>query len=294
MIGIAADERSALGEGPLWDPRVGRLLWVDIEGGAINTLTPSAGSTRRIEVGERVGCVGLTRRIDTVVAALRSGWHWLDLETGERLRIAPLPAGRSCRFNDGAVDAAGRFWTGTLQDGERNPVGELFQLDRDLSHRVMDRGFLCSNGIAWSLAERWMFFVDSRRDAVYRYRFDLGTGAIGTRELFIDTGPFPGIPDGIEIDLDGLLWCAFWDGARVVAFDDRGFPRQTIDLPALQPTSVTFGGPDFRTMYVTSARAGLTARDLATWPASGAVFEVERQSPGRSANIFGGAPWASQ
>jgi sugar lactone lactonase YvrE len=290
VIDIAAEPRSTLGEGPLWDHRVGRMLWVDIAGGAVNILMPSAGSTERIELGENVGCLALTKRVDTVVAALRSGWHWLDLDTGERRLIASLPAPANSRFNDGAVDTAGRFWTGTLEDGERNPVGELFQLDTDLSYRAVDGGFLCSNGIAWSLDERWMFFVDSRRNAIYRYRFEPETGAIEDRELFIDTGPFSGIPDGIEIDCDGLLWCAFWGGARVIAFDQQGVPRHTIDVPALQPTSVTFGGPDLQTMYITSARFGLTPSELATWPASGALFALERPVPGRPANVFGGTP----
>ena len=284
MIDVASERRSTLGEGPLWDHRVGRMLWVDIADGAVNILTPSARSTERIELG---GCLALTNRVDTVVAALRSGWHWLDLATAERRLITSLPAPANCRFDDGAVDAVGRFWTGTLQDGERKPVGELFQLNPDLSHRAMDSGFLCSNGIAWSLDGRWMFFVDSRRDAIYRYRFDRETGAIEDRELFIDTRPFSGIPDGIEIDLDGLLWCALWDGARVVAFDHQGVPRHTIDVPALRPTSVTFGGPDFRTMYITSARMGLTPRELTAWPASGALFALERRVPGRPANVFG-------
>src|SRR4029079_4206848 len=124
VIDIAAEPRSSLGEGPLWDHRVERMLWVDIADGGVNILTPSAGSNTRIELGENVGCLALTNQVDTVVAALRSGWHWLDLATGERRLITSLPAPASYRFNDGAVDAAGRFWTGTLEDGERKPVGE--------------------------------------------------------------------------------------------------------------------------------------------------------------------------
>jgi sugar lactone lactonase YvrE len=290
VIDIAAEHRSTLGEGPLWDCRSGRLLWVDIVEGAVNILTPSAESTGRIELGENVGCLALTNRVDTVVAALRSGWHWLDIATGERRLIASLPAPANCRFNDGAVDTAGRFWTGTLEDGERNPVGELFQLDTDLSHRAVDSGFLCSNGIAWSLDDHWMFFVDSRRNAIYRYGFDADTGTVADRELFVDTRSFVGIPDGIEIDCDGLLWCAFWGGARVIAFDDRGLPRARIDVPALCPTSIAFGGPNLQTMYITSARLGLTPSELATWPASGALFALERPVPGRPANVFGGTP----
>jgi hypothetical protein len=41
-------------------------------------------------------------------------------------------------------------------------------------------------------------------------------------------------------------------------------------------------------MYITSARIGLTPRELTAWPASGALFAVERSVPGRPANVFGG------
>ena len=288
MISVADEHRSILGEGPLWDSRAGRLLWVDIAEGAVNTLQPNSDAFQRIELGENVGCLALTDRANIVVAALRSGWHWLDLETGERQLIASPHGPPLCRFNDGAVDTRGRFWTGTLEDGELNPVGELFRLSPDLSYRTVDSGFLCSNGIAWTLDDRWMFFVDSRRDAIYRYRFDADTGAVADRELFVDTSPFVGIPDGIEMDSEGLLWCAFWGGAQLVAFDDQGNPRIRIDVPALQPTSVAFGGADLQTMYVTSAQFGMTPEQLAAWPASGALFALERAAPGCPANIFGG------
>ena len=192
-----------------------------------------------------MGCIALTQQAGTVVGALRTGWYWVDLDSGARELIAELPGGDSThRFNDGAVDSRGRFWTGTVEDSEQLPVGRLCRLDDDLQPRVVDSGFLCSNGIAWSLDERWLYFVDSRRDAIYRYEFDAETGNVGNRELFVDTTHLPGLPDGIEVDLDGFLWCAFWDGARVVAFDEIGTPRAEIPVPAPRPTSVTFGGPD--------------------------------------------------
>jgi len=294
LIDLAVEGPSTLGEGPLWEARTGELLWVDIAEGSIRTYAPDTGVTRRIELGESVGCIALTHTVGTVVGALRSGWYWVDLESAARELIARLPdAEATHRFNDGAVDSAGRFWTGTLEDGEQMPVGRLVRLDRDLRHSVIDGGFLCSNGIAWSLDERWMYFVDSRRDAIYRYDFDPKTGEVGDRELFIDTTHVRGIPDGIEVDLDGLLWCAFWDGAQVVAFDDSGTPRVEIPVPAPRPTSLTFGGPDHRTLYITSATLGLTADALARWPSSGAIFRVERPTPGRPANTFGGRPWTS-
>jgi sugar lactone lactonase YvrE len=104
----------------------------------------------------------------------------------------------------------------------------------------------------------------------------------------------PGIQDGIEMDSEDTLWCAFWDGAQIVGFDGNGKARETIAVPAIRPTSLTFGGPDLKTMFITSARFGLSERQLAEWPASGSVFELDRPTPGRPANVFAGEPWANQ
>jgi sugar lactone lactonase YvrE len=110
--------------------------------------------------------------------------------------------------------------------------------------------------------------------------------------VFVDTADLPGVPDGIEMDSEGTLWCAFWDGAQIVGFDRNGDARETIAVPAIRPTSLTFGGPDFTTMFITSAAFGLTERELAEWPASGSVFALDRQAPGLPANVFAGEPWA--
>jgi sugar lactone lactonase YvrE len=290
---LAGGDKATLGEGPIWDSRDGRLFWVDIVGGVINVLDPTTSRRQHIEVGEQVGCIALTANPDTVVGALRSGWYWIDVETGARQLIAVSPFGASCRFNDGAVDRAGRLWVGTLEDSETSPVGELYLLAHDLSYRRMDRGFLCSNGITWSTDWRWLFFVDSRNDAIYRYRFDDEAGRLGDRHPFVDTSGFPGVPDGIEMDSEDTLWCAFWDGAQVVGFDRTGEARETIAVPAIRPTSVTFGGPDLTTMFITTATFGLSERELADWPASGAIFELGRPTPGLPANVFAGEPWTT-
>jgi sugar lactone lactonase YvrE len=292
VIELAGCDKATLGEGPIWDSRDGRLIWVDIISGVVNVLTSGASNARQIEVGEHVGCVALTAQPRTLVGALRSGWYWIDVETGAKQLIAASPAGADCRFNDGAVDRAGRFWAGTMDYAETSPVGELYLLAPDLSYRSTDRGFICSNGITWSSDRRWMFFVDSRNDAIYRYRFDDEQGQLGERSVFIDTTDFPGVPDGIEMDSEDTLWCAFWDGGQIVGFDKDGEARETIAVPAIRPTSLTFGGSDLTTMFITSAAYGLSERELAEWPASGAVFEVTRPTPGLPANVFAGEPWA--
>jgi len=287
MTSVFWPGRAVLGEGPLWDPRTDTLYWVDIATGTVFAQDAEAPEPTRIDVGAQVGCLGLTGDPRVLVAGLRTGWHLLDLPTGSLSFLADPEADRpACRFNDGSVDPAGGFWTGSLEDGETRPVGRLYRLGGDGGYAVADEGFFCSNGIDWSPDGRWMYFVDSRADAIYRYAFDVESAAIDDRKILIDTSSLAGIPDGLRVDSAGHIWCAFWDGAHVTRFNPDGSVAEQVPVPVPRPTSVAFGGPDLRTMYITSASIDLTGDQLARWPLSGSVLRRKVEIPGRPPNYF--------
>jgi sugar lactone lactonase YvrE len=286
-VSVLWDGRTTLGEGPLWDARCRTLYWVDIVAGVVYARRAQTAHVARHELGAQVGCLGLTEDPDVLVAGMRTGWHLFHVRTGELTFLADPEADRpSCRFNDGSVDPAGRFWTGSLEDGETRPVGRLYRLAEDGGHLTADEGFSCSNGIDWSPDGRWMYFVDSRADVVYRYAFDVASGTVSGREVFVDTSQLPGIPDGLRVDAAGEVWCAFWDGAHITGFTPDGLVAETVAVPVLRPTSLAFGGPDLRTMYITSASIDLTAVQRTRWPLSGAVLQRRAVIPGLSANLY--------
>ena len=287
MTAVFWPGRAILGEGPLWDPRIDTLYWVDIVAGTVFAQAADAHQPTRIDVSAQVGCLGLTDDPHVLVAGMRTGWHLLDIPTGGLTFLSHPEADRpTCRFNDGSVDPAGRFWTGSLEDGETRPVGRLYRLGGDGAYTVADEGFLCSNGIDWSPDGRWMYFVDSRSDVIYRYAFDVDSGAIGDRKIFVDTSPLTGIPDGLRVDTAGNVWCAFWDGAHVTRFSPDGSVAEQVPVLVPRPTSVAFGGPELRTMYITSASIDLTEDQLARWPLSGSVLRYDVEIPGRPPNQF--------
>jgi sugar lactone lactonase YvrE len=279
--------RATLGEGPLWDARIDTLYWVDIVAGTVFAQAADAERPARIDVQAQVGCLGLTDDPRVLVAGMRTGWHLLDIRTGDRTLLADPEADRpACRFNDGAVDPAGRFWTGSLEDGETRPEGRLYRLDGDGAYTVVDEGFYCSNGIDWSPDGRWMYFVDSRDDVIYRYAFDVESGEATTRQVFADTSSLPGIPDGLRVDAAGDVWCAFWDGAHMTRFTPDGVVAEQVGVPVIRPTSIAFGGPRLQTMYITSASIGLTSSQLDMWPLAGAVLRRDVDTPGRPSTPF--------
>lgn len=271
----------------MWDPRIAALYWVDIVEGLLYESRADCDEVSIHDVGSQLGCVGLTVDPQILVCGTRAGWTLLDTSTSKQTPLCDPEADRpSCRFNDGGVDRAGRFWTGSLEDAEVDPVGRLYRLDVDGSFTVADEGFVCSNGLGWSPDQSTMYFVDSRRDVIHRYCFDAEQGTLGERSVFVDTTDLPGMPDGLRVDSMGDVWCAFWDGARVVRFAPDGEIRAIVALPVPRPTSIAFGGTDLRTAYVTSASLGLDAAQLEQWPLSGSVLQFDIDVAGSAANYF--------
>jgi sugar lactone lactonase YvrE len=90
----------------------------------------------------------------------------------------------------------------------------------------------------------------------------------------------------LRVDAAGDVWCAFWDGAHLTRFNPAGAVTEVVAVPVRRPTSLAFGGPDLRTMYVTSASIGLTEPELAEWPLSGSVLRRTAETPGRPSSHF--------
>lgn len=260
-----------LGEGPVWDERSGRLVWIDILARRIHLTDPRSGATDTIEVPLHVGAVA-PRRAGGFIAALQDGFWVVD--DGEVRRIATVPeAGPRIRFNDGKCDPAGRFWAGTLEYGERDPVGSLYRLDTDGSvTRIVD-GITISNGIGWSPDATTMYYVDSPTGRIDAWAYDDTTGTITNRRTEVSIPAGQGGPDGLTVDAAGGIWVALWDGWAVHRYVDGRLDR-TVRLPVSRPTSCTFGGPGLDELYITSAWIGLSAADRQAQPLAGSLFRV--------------------
>jgi sugar lactone lactonase YvrE len=115
------------------------------------------------------------------------------------------------RFNDGKVDPKGRFWAGTLEILEQNgPLGALYRMGKDLKLEKMVDKVEVSNGLAWSLDHKTMYFIDSPRQRVDAFDYDVETGNLSNRRIAFETGKDLGYPDGMTIDKNGNLWVAHW------------------------------------------------------------------------------------
>ena len=263
-----------LGEGPVWDAENNRLFWVDIKAPALFAMGLATRAVRRWDMPEPLGAIGL-RAKGGLVGAFRSGFAFIDLETGAVERVGNVTAHPSGnRFNDGHVDPRGRFWAGTMDDAEQAMTGHLYRLDPDRRVEWFETGFVVTNGIEWSEDGRTLYFVESAQRRIWAHDFDMDSGRPGKRRLFAELEPKAGYPDGLTVDAEDHVWSAHWDGARVTRYRPDGSVERVVPLPVPRTTSCCFGGPDLATLFVTSARIGLDDAALGAAPLSGGVFAI--------------------
>lgn len=286
-----------LGEGPYWSQEDKALLFVDIVNGDVHRLFLETGRHQvlHVEADESGASVSLVIPVEGdrdlfLVGLGRSlavvRWAVSDPDRHAVKAEAVLhtdPQSPTNRFNDGKCDPQGRLWAGTMgfesTPGEpRLHQGSLFRLGHDLQLSHMVDKISIANGLAWSHDKKTFYYIDSCTYCVEAFDYDDNTGSISNRRPVLGykaAGLQKDIPDGMCIDEAGNLWVANFYGKKVICVDPHaGKILRTVELPAQLTTSVCWGGPDYSTLFVTSARTGLTEEQLAAEPGEGGTFAI--------------------
>ncbi len=251
-VELAVDAHCLLGESPVWDPRFGELVWVDIRRGVFHRWAPGTSTAEKVVIGHSLSAVGLRRRGGYVLAT-RIGFACLEPDGSFGLLAEVEADVRANRMNDGKCDPTGRFWAGTMSDDHAPAGGALYRLEIDGAVAKVLEGVTVSNGLAWSGDERTMYYVDSHTHGLDAYEFDAEKGELGTRRRVVDIDPSLGHPDGITIDQDGLIWVALHSGGAVHRYRPDGVLDIRLELPVPIVTSCGFGGDDLQDLYITTA-----------------------------------------
>jgi len=282
------DCKDVLGESPVWHAAESSLYWIDVARTLLHRLELPSGRHDQWNVGKPIGSFVL-RASGGLLVAFRNTLAFMDEPGAPPRPFSPagLALGES-RFNDGKCDRQGRFWVGTMDRNVKNPIGNLYRLDADLSLHSIDQGFIISNGPCFSPDGNSLYFNDSRQQVTWRYTIDPVSGAASPRSRLVDWGGFTGRPDGATVDAEGGLWVAEVHGRRIVRFTPDGQVDRAIEVPCERPTSVCFGGPDMQTMFITTSTLTLKEQDLQREPLTGGLFAVDAGVRGLAETAFGG------
>lgn len=283
---IVHDEPMLVGESPVWHAVESALYWVDIDGKSVHRLHPSSGKYSRWNTATEPSAIAVDQD-NNLVLATRAGFVYLNTTTGDIEDIVPAPYDTSIvRFNDGRTDPAGRFWVGTMYEPRDQQKAEMYVLDKGALRLAWAGGMTNSNGLSFSPDGKTMYHSDTTSHRVDAYDYDVRTGTASNRRNLVTfpddkkAADYGGRPDGAAVDSEGNYWSAMFEGGRLVKLSPAGELLQEIELPVRCPTSVAFGGPDLRTLFVTSASKGRSNAELAQYPHSGKVLAFAVDVPG--------------
>ena len=269
------DAKASLAEGPFWSVEEQVLYWVDINAPSLNRFDPATGRNTAMPMPAAIGCAAL-REQGGFVVALRTG-IWLAAPDGTLERnVAPLPHDPTHhRFNDGRCDRQGRFLAGTMNENRDAPSGVLVRLDPDFRTTRVAGDMTISNGLAWSPDGATMYHSDTPTRTVEAWDYDVASGTPSNRRTLVHFDGATDRPDGAAVDAEGCYWSAFYRGGKVVRVAPTGEVLAQYPVPAMCPSMCAFGGPDLRTLYVTTARQQRSAEELARFPQSGGIFAMD-------------------
>ncbi|MEO0562548.1 MAG: SMP-30/gluconolactonase/LRE family protein [Chloroflexota bacterium] len=268
IVECIVDYACHTGENPIWHSDEQVLYWLDIPQGRIFRYDPATDTSEIYYEGDVIG--GMTIQEDGALLLFMAEGRVAMLQDGRLTDvISHLDAETGKRFNDVIATPTGNVFCGTLS--EQGETGSLYHLDRDGAIRKVIDPVGIANGMGFSPDYAYFYFTDSTpARKIYRYRYNRANEHLSDVHVLVQPLEQYGLPDGMTVDIAGYLWSAFWDGARVVRYKPSGIIDHEIQLPtAQQVSSVTFGGPDYTDMYITTAGGDDKAKN---GPDAGALF----------------------
>ena len=274
-----------LGESPYWHAERKSFFWVDIEKGELYEFHAVLKKTTKRKFNHRLSLV-VEGQGKYLILALDRKIARYDFETEKLTWLIEVEEDQLLnRFNDGACDADGRLWIGTMSTKFTPGSGSLYKITSELSPEKMLGKISISNGMAWTADNETFYYIDSPTQEIRAYHFDLETGEIIMDRTVIRVPKELGTPDGMSIDQEGKLWVAHYGGFGVYCWDpENGKLLKKIPLPVPHVTSCVFGGENLDHLLITTARENLTEAQLQEYPQSGDVFLVKTNTQGFLSN----------
>lgn len=274
----SSEEKLLLGENPLWDTSTNSLFFIDAADPAVYRL--AGGQVKGFAMPKPVASIFLTDA-DRLIVAMRNTFAELNLLDGQLAHVGPvMPPTSEERFNDGRCDAQGRIWISTMDRKLQSGIGSITQVNAQYGSNSFKTGAKLGNGVCFSPDGKWLYFSDTTKRAIFRFPLAQFGDQESGRELFVQLDEAPGRPDGCSVDSDGCLWSARVGGGRIDRYAPDGTLMGYLETPVSHPTHCTFGGPDMRTLFVTSSRYPASSKEFDEQPLAGKVLAFDVDAKG--------------
>ena len=260
-VELLDDCNNSLGEGITYSSSNNNLYWLDI--GNISKLYSLELSSNKKEIFELPEIVTATsiKSQNELILATTNGLKLFNTSNKKFESVVNIENDQiMTRSNDGASDALGRFWFGTMQNNfdkngngipHKENIGKLYKVDTNKKISVIEEGLGIPNTFVWSPDNKHFYFTDTLNGTILSYNFELESGELSNKKNFATFDR--GHPDGSTIDTDGCVWNCRWGGSCIVRFTPSGKVDQIIEMPVQNITNCVFGGKDMKTLFITTA-----------------------------------------
>lgn len=273
--------KCTLAESPYWHAGLKCFMWVGIEKGILYQYDPTKKKAKTWSFPHRLSLV-VEGKNGQLILALDNKLARFDPQSEKLEWLMDVEKGLpDNRCNDGACDANGRLWIGTMSTKFENGAGALYLVNGQLNIEQKLFPVTISNGISWSLDGKTMYYIDSPTRKIQAFAFDPQRGNIEYIRTVVNIPEEMGTPDGMCTDENGRLWVAHYGVYGVYQWHpETGLLLDKIDVDAPNVTSCAFGGENGDTLFITTARENLNHHQLQVYPESGSVFSIKMKVKG--------------
>ncbi len=273
-----------LGEGTLWVKNINSVFLVDIKRKKILIFNNKTKKKKILKIDKEIGFICFIKK-NFYILGLKSEIRIINLNKNKTVCSIPIePNISNNRINDGKIDSVGRLWFGTMDNLEKKKLGSLYCLDNYLNLHKIDTGYFITNGPAF-LDKSNFYHTDSKKKVIYKIKINKNFKII-EKKIFLKFKKSEGSPDGMTTDIRNNLWVCHYHGSKISVYDIKGNKIHQINFPVKNVTNCTFGGVNNRELFVSTARKGMTKKEIKKFPLSGSLFKVRTNLKGKNTKSF--------
>ncbi len=245
----------AAGYSFLEGPRTqGDAVWfTDLLAGGVFRLNSDGSTDSFLPDKHHIGGICLNHD-GRIILGGNDAHYWLDPATGEVGKVlADVNGEKHPGSNDMLPDGKGGLYWGTCSnggeygDGREPALTRLMHLDAAGNVRVVSEGLSFANGVGISPDGKTLYHNESLRGC---FAYDIeADGSLSNRRIFAAQEDC----DGLAVDAEGGVWIACCFIGQVARYLPGGTLDKSVAIPDRNVTSICFGGPDWRDVYVTTA-----------------------------------------
>jgi gluconolactonase len=235
--------------------RDGSLFLVNCDDDRIHRVTPSG----QVSVFARVrgkGNGSKFRSNGTLVVCDYIARAIVEVDTSGRVRALATHDVDNEPFsgpNDLVIARNGDLYFTSPQGSDKeNPVGKVYHYSA--AHKVttiVAEGLAFPNGLSLNGEESALYIAETFYSRIWKFVV-LESGRLEAGRIFA-TIPGGHYPDGMDFDVEGNLYVAYFGSGNVVVLSPSGTVVAELPAGGKNPTNLAFGGPKGDWLYVTEA-----------------------------------------